>query len=260
MEYAREHGLPLWRSPILHAVPGVWHCFTSRNGGVGTREYATFNLSATVGDDPASVRANRARLARAAGVDAAHIRLQTQVHGAAVVELGGGTDPEPVVGDAFVSTVPGVPALIGVADCCPVLLAVEDGRVVAAVHAGWRGAVGGVVPAAVAALHERHGAPPSALVAAIGPTIGPCCLEVGDDVAAQFPLEDVVDTRSKPHVDLPGTVARQLVAAGVRPDRIDRADVCTRCNGDLCFSHRGGRGKTGRMVAMIVRTTQLRSA
>ncbi len=243
-------GLHLWQSPLLDSVPGVWHCFTSRIGGVSTGHHASLNLSMRVDDDEASVLTNRVRLAEVAGLPPHTIVLQTQVHEADVVELTDACYSSPVAADAFIASSPGLPAIVGVADCAPVLLAVEGGPV-AAVHAGWRGAVSGVVGAAVAALADRGGAGADRLVAAVGPCIGSCCFEVDPEVAARFPAKHVAMSGAKHRVDLGGSVVADLVAAGVPPDRIDYADVCTACN-DACFSHRASAGRTGRMVGLIV--------
>lgn len=254
MRITTDAALPLVQSPLLERVPGVWHAFTTRKGGVGEGAFATFNLSMRVGDEPEAVRINRERLAAAAGVEPSLLRLHTQVHGAGVVEVRDGLPAGPLIGDAFVTDRPGTPLLVGVADCAPVLLAAEDGSVVAAVHAGWRGAAAGVVRAAVGMLRERYGVPPSRLLAAIGPSIGPCCFEVGPEVAAHFDAKHVVThTAECPHVDLPGSLADDLRAAGLSSERIDVANLCTCCRPDLFFSHRHTAGHTGRMVGIILR-------
>lgn len=254
MRLVERSGVPLWQSAVLAGVPGVWHAFTTRLGGTSAGPFASLNLSMRVGDDPAAVRANRALVARAAGIDPLLLRLQAQVHGVTVVDLGDSLPEETLVGDAFIATAPGMPAIVGIADCAPVLLASQDGRVVAAVHAGWRGAASGVVPAAIRTLRERHDVPPEALRAAIGSAIGPCCYEVGEDVAAGFSAEMVHRRGGKLHLDLPGAVARQLEEAGIPPPHIDSTSLCTCCHEGLCFSHRGSGGQTGRMMAAIVRS------
>lgn len=254
MRLERISGIPVWTSPAFDSVPGVRHGFTTRGGGGSTGPYASMNLSRSVGDESRAVDENRAALANALRIDAALIRLQTQVHGADVLPVPADQNVIPVRADAFYTNRVGLPAIVGIADCVPILLAAYDGRAVAAVHAGWRGAVAGVVRAAIEALRREYGASPGELRAAVGPAIGRCCFEVGDEVAEQFGQSFVTRTGERPHVDLPAYVASELAAAGVADAHVDRADLCTRCRPDLCFSHRGSGGTTGRMIGIIVRT------
>jgi len=142
---------------------------------------------------------------------------------------------------------------VRVADCVPVLLASGDGRVVSAVHAGWRGVAAGVVSEAVQAM-RRLGA--SDIVAAVGPCIGVNHFEVGQEVAEAFDsagLRPCVrrDGWPKPHIDLSSAVAWQLREAGVESSRIDRTDRCTFAHADEFFSHRRDHGRTGRQAALI---------
>ena len=131
----------------------------------------------------------------------------------------------------------------------------SDGRAVAAVHAGWRGVVDGVLPAAVATLASRLNVAPAKLFAAIGPCIGVGHFEVGPEVAEAFAaagLGNHVDhSHAKPHIDLAAAITGQLCAAGVPASHIDRSDACTYRDRDEFFSHRRDQGKTGRMAAVI---------
>jgi polyphenol oxidase len=247
----KERGLPLWKSATMDAIPGVWHAFTGRRGGAGAGAFNSFNLSVSVGDDPGSVSANRGRLADVAGVNPSLVRFQTQVHGGDVVQLDDPTG-NPVRADGFVTARRGVPMMVGVADCVPILLTDVAGTAVGAVHAGWRGVVAGIAERAVASMRERYHVDPATVVAAIGPCIGPAMFEVGDEVAAQFDSGFVVREQGKPHVDLSSAARRQLEDAGVLPANIDNANICTMFHQDLCFSHRGSGGHTGRMAGIIV--------
>jgi polyphenol oxidase len=246
-------GVPLWESDLLAGVPGIRHGFTTRMGGVSRGDFESLNVSLSVGDDPESVYENRCRLASAFHVRPTEIRLHTQIHGNTVAVLPVENSENPLRADAFITKASGVPAIVGIADCVPILVAAEDGSAVAAIHAGWRGAVAGIVPETIDLLKSAYGIDSSALRAVIGPAIGKCCFEVGEEVSAQFPVECVDQTGTNPHVDLPRYVFRQLTHAGVCTERIDRSDVCTMCRQDVCFSHRGSGGRTGRMVALIIR-------
>jgi YfiH family protein len=146
---------------------------------------------------------------------------------------------------------------VRIADCCPVLLATANARAVAAIHAGWRGAVGGVIAAAVSKLRSIADVQPSNLLAAIGPCIGFDAFEVGPEVLAEF--EKVFTTEApirhdgngKGHVDLPSACKTQLLRAGLKIGNIDTTDRCTYRDADEFFSHRRDRGVTGRMSALI---------
>lgn len=181
-----------------------------------------------------------------------------QVHGCAVLEVHDGLTPEAVrtePADAVVATTPGLAVGVVTADCVPILLCAPERRAFAAVHAGWRGTVARAAAAAVEALAARAGSRPSALLAAIGPSIGPCCYEVAPELAARFEEdfgEGVVDrSRPAPRLDLWEANARALGAAGLLPERIDRLGRCTACEHGLFFSHRRDAGATGRQVAWI---------
>lgn len=268
-------GVVSYQSPLL-AEAGVVHAFSTRIGGVSAGPFESLNLGnpsdTPQQDDLESIRENYRRLQDAAGVPVQAFRAWVkQVHGRAVELI----DREPeneyaesleaeirdrfsgqTSADGIVCVVPGVLLTIRVADCVPVLLASRDGTRVAAVHAGWRGVVGGVVAKAVRALHEA-GAPPAELIAAIGPAISVDHFEVGPEVAAEFQRQDLMEAvrpapypGSKPHVDLQLAVHRQLERAGIA--RIDGNDRCTFRDAGEFFSHRREQGLTGRMAAVII--------
>ncbi len=137
--------------------------------------------------------------------------------------------------DGLVSATPRMRLAIKTADCLPILLADPRARVVAAVHAGWRGSTAGIALRAVESMVRLHGSRPDDIRAAFGPSIGVCCFEVGPEVATQFrawfPERDDLDRRTC--LDLPEANRRQLVAAGLRPDRIAPQAPCTVCGGTL---------------------------
>ncbi len=250
-------GVVYYTSPVLDRA-GVRHAFSTRVGGVSARPFDTLNLGNPAGcavpDAGENVAENFRRLAAAIGAASLRRREVRQVHGAAVVVVGDGAVDPAAEGDALVTVAAGELLAVRVADCCPVLVATSDGRAVAAVHAGWRGAVGGVVGAAVRAVCDAAGAGPGELVAAVGPCIGPAAFEVGTEVVEAFDAalgRGVVTTRTggKGHVDLAEACRRQLAAAGV--ERVDVAGLCTAENAAEFFSHRRDRGVTGRMAAVI---------
>jgi YfiH family protein len=157
-------------------------------------------------------------------------------------------------GDALLSDSPGQFVGVKTADCLPILLVDERHRTVAAIHAGWRGTVTGVCLSSLKAMAERWDTKPEDLHAAIGPGIGPCCFEVGPEVAIQFG-EPFRRTR----INLEQANRRQLVAAGLAPEHIYTLGLCTFCHGDEFFSFRRDREKAGRMVSVIgVKTLRAR--
>ena len=177
--------------------------------------------------------------------------LLRQVHGDTVVEP---PWPAPPAADAAVSTRAGELLGVETADCLPVLLVDPVRRAAAAVHAGWRGSAAQVVARAVQALVVR-GSRPRDLLAALGPAIGPCCYEVGDELRPAFGAEAahvfLPGPNGRPRLDLAAANRRQLLAAGLRPPAITHLDECTRCRPELYHSYRReGRG-SGRMISYV---------
>lgn len=155
-------------------------------------------------------------------------------------------------GDALVTDRPGV--LIGVrtADCVPILIADPEHRAVAAVHAGWRGTAEGITAKAVSRLTNEYGSKPEELHAALGPAIGPCCYEVGPDVAARFrPWLSDLGEGKRVHLDLSEVNQRQLTRVGLNPANIDTGSPCTNCGPAELHSYRRDGPKAGRMIAAI---------
>lgn len=205
--------------------PGYLVSFTTRSGGVSSGDYESLNLTTGTGDVAALVEENRRIACAALGLDAQQLAFGRQVHSTIVRRAYAGKRGEP--GDGLWSDEPGLPLLAMSADCLPIAIVRRDGRrALAVLHAGWRGLTEGVVAAGVAALG------PGAKAAIVGPAIGPCCYEVGDEVAALFDPDLTVDRK----LDLWTAAERALRAAGV--EAVERVDLCTRCHPELFFSHR----------------------
>lgn len=247
-------------TPVLLRVPtgapGVRAAFTTRRGGVSAVPFASLNLGSTSGDDPDAVRANRAQVAELMRFDAARAVTMRQVHGARVARAmardGAGAFTGSLDGafdaDACVTTDPGV-ALLAMGADCPVILAWRrDGSAACAIHAGWRGLVAGVVPAALQALGVgAHG-----VRAAIGPHVGPCCYPVDDALRAQMARLFGSDVVVGDAVDLGLCAERALCAEGLAPTDVARAGSCTCCATEDFFSYRRDGAATGRQAAIIV--------
>lgn len=176
-----------------------------------------------------------------------HTARLRQVHAAGVIGIS--TPGDHGDGDASITAVPGLWLEIRTADCVPLLLADPVQRIIAAVHAGWRGTAAAISRITVEALINEWGSQPEDLQVAIGPCIAACCFEVGDDVAAHFPGH-VDHSTPRPHVDLVNANRQQLIAAGIPAANIESLDLCTVCDPVRFHSFRRDRG-TGRMIAAI---------
>jgi YfiH family protein len=222
-----------WHAPGPYAV-----AFTTRNGGVSSGPYASLNLGLKTDDDPANVEANRSAVVEQLGLDPERLSLNLQQHGTRVLRAEAGRRGEPA--DALWTDERGLPILVLAADCVPIALVRAEGAPAAAVvHAGWRGLLDGIVANAVDALG------PGELAAAIGPAIGRCCYEVGEEVADPFRARFGAEVLAGRHLDLRAAAELALRAAGVA--RVDQVDRCTSCDPDAAFfSHRRDRGVTGR--------------
>ena len=221
-------------------APGPYEVFFStRTGGVSDGPYAWLNLGFLSGDERELVQENRRRLYAAAGAHPERVSWPRQVHGADVVRAGG----RGAEADAIWTDEPGEPIVVVTADCVPVALVRLGGRpALALAHVGWRGLLAGVVPAAVAALGSRH------VAAAVGPGIGPCCYDVGEEVSAPVRTAFGPGFSTDGHLDLPAAVEQALRNAGCA--RVDRLDECTSCHPERYFSHRRDEGLTGRQGAI----------
>lgn len=241
---------------------GARHGFTQRYGGTSRGAFSSLNFTSRQGDAPARVRENWRRLEDAAVLSPQSWALVSQVHGAAVVSGEKGraachdrSDCPPA--DALVTSSKEVTLGVLTADCLAVILAAPDGRTVAAAHAGWRGTLAGVV---VETLRAMKGASPAGVRAGLGPCIGACCCEVGDDIYEAFRkkwgmsyTQRVFRRRGGWRLDLQAANLVQLLEAGVREEDIAAVPLCTSCRKDLFFSHRRDGERTGRMLAYAAR-------
>ena len=212
--------------------------FTTRVGGVSEGPYASLNLGRKSGDIPERADENRRIACEAIGADVERLALNHQVHSTRVLQAAATMRNEHA--DGLWTDEPGLPILALSADCLPIAVARADTRrpAVAVLHVGWRGLLAGIVAESTEAV--GHGA----LAAAIGPGIGPCCYEVGEEVAAPFRERFGHDVARESRLDLWTCAERALRAAGV--GRVDRFDRCTACEPETFFSHRRDAGSTGR--------------
>jgi polyphenol oxidase len=244
------------RSPVIPDSLFV-HGFPERTGGVSTGARASLNLGRRWGDDINSVAENRRRLAAHAGYDPDALVATRHVHGTDVWRVGEPL-PEDAEFDGLVSDRAGPVLGAFAADCIPLLFADPSSGVVGAAHAGWRGTVAGVAINVVERMVET-GARAADICVALGPSIGPCCFEVGDEVVAEFTealpsvAGLVVEGPRKAHIDLRVATRVLLERAGVRPEHIDDAPPCTRCEPDRFFSYRRDGASGGVHMGFIAR-------
>jgi polyphenol oxidase len=241
MEWREQDGVR-WLEAEL---PGARAAFSTRIGGVSGSPYEALNVAILTGDEPEHVRENRQRLAAALDRRAEGVVMGRQVHGTSLSRHDGPQQPRvyadvvrsPDEVDAHATSSPQLTPLVMVADCLPVALVGPGG--VAMVHCGWRGLAGGILAEAVGAVEAE--------AAAIGPGIGPCCYEVGEEVLSEFSdLEGVARGRM---LDLTAVATTLLEQAGV--GSIESSGLCTSSNPELFYSHRRDGERTGRQAGLV---------
>ena len=279
----RSKGIELLQAELLKKIPWLVHGFSTRIGGrsrLGGKP--ALNLGFTDWDSRPAVTANRRLLLEALGAPRMPLAVLRQVH-SDVVHVISALPGEPPAGDAVATRQPGLLIAVQTADCVPILLADTARRVVAAVHAGWRGTLARVATKTLGRMRLEFGTRPEDVVAALGPSIGRCCYEVGPEVAKVFlsqfagaaewfdgpfarlaeddepnplPWLNMMPPGHQPEpervkLDLRAANRWQLVDAGVSPRRIAVSALCTACRTDLLFSYRREGAGTGRMMAVI---------
>lgn len=239
----------------------VKHCFTTRCGGVSENEYKSLNLRMNSGDSRENILRNYKIICDEIDVNFENLVFSNQVHCDTIYRVGtedmgnGITKPQRFDGaDAFITNERNVPIVIFAADCVPVFFLDTKKRAIALAHSGWKGTVSRISQKCVQKMAEEFAADPRDIVAAIGPSIGACHFEVGDEVAEVFRDEfgeSVLEKHEKYHVNMQKAIRMQLVESGVSEENIVTADICTYCNSELLFSHRKTKGKRGVMAAIM---------
>lgn len=253
--------------PLLENTGMVRHLFSTRMGGVSRGIYSSMNLSFSRGDNKENVDENFRRIAQVLDSTPEHIVCSRQTHTTNVrkvteEDLGKGvvreTDYDDV--DGLITNVPGIILATFYADCVPLYFVDVKNKAIGLSHSGWRGTVNRMGQATLQAMKRAYGTEPSDVMAAIGPSICQDCYEVGEEVAdafrKSFPNEWEYLIRKgkeegKYQLDLQETNRRILLAAGVLPENIAVTDICTCCNSELLFSHRGSNGKRGNLGAFL---------
>jgi YfiH family protein len=232
------------RPQIFAHIPQLVAGISTRHGGVSSLAYQSLNLGVHTDDDPEAIESNLSLFCSDLGISPESLARSYQVHGAEIWQT---SVPGYQSGyDAIVAEKPGIIAGVGIADCCPILLADPVRQVAAAIHAGWKGTVAQIVSKTASALIAA-GSNPADILSYIGPCISLENFEVGDEVAEQFVHKEKRGDRW--HVDLKATNAAQLRDVGI--NQIEISAYCTVVDNDLFFSHRKEKGVTGRMLAVI---------
>jgi YfiH family protein len=254
-----KNNIPFFQFESLPANGRVQHAIFTRQGGVSPAPFESLNLSVSVPDEKARVYENRRRAYGLYGRDTPTVVHAHLVHGisvAAVTSQNNGTWLPHV--DGIITNEPGCALTMNYADCTPIFLYDPVHQAIGLGHAGWQGAVKDLPGAMVQAMQTEFGSDPAQLIAGIGPTIGPCCYEVGEPVISAVhnaftnPHSLLIPQSSSlnPHFDLPEANRRNLEKAGVR--QIEQSGFCTACRTDLFFSHRAEKGKTGRFGTIFI--------
>ncbi len=274
-----SRGLKLLQVPTFSKLPWLIHAFSTRPGGVSPLDdEKVLNLGFTDWDTRENVIENRRRFQSALGAEALPLISLKQFH-SDVVHVFDTTHADPCRGDASITNRSGLLLAIQTADCVPILLVDPQKRAIAAIHAGWRGTLARIAAKTIGKMQMHFGTKPSDLLAAIGPSVGPCCYEVGTEVATQFlsQFSDAPDyfdefrTGDEPNpiqwlnmmppghqpppkgvlLDLRKANRSQLLTASLRSQNIHTIDLCTACRPDLLFSYRKEGPTSGRLMTVI---------
>lgn len=244
----------------------VRHAFTTRRGGVSQRGFSSLNLGFHVGDEEANVQENHQRICAALGVQTGQVVAGHQVHGTEVQVVdashqGGAYNPSLALPDTdgLVTSQAGVMLASYHADCTPVMLLDPVSRAIGLVHAGWKGTVGKIAAQGIAHMKAAFGSNPRDCLAVVGPSIGPCCYQVGPLVLAQvqeqyedWPVLVTEDGLEKWRLNLWKANRMALEEAGLLPEHIVESGLCTACHLDLFFSYRAQSGVCGRMASLFM--------
>jgi len=252
--HRNQKDLNFFQFEHLSACSGVWHGIFTRHRGHSQDSFRSLNVSFGVGDDKKAVIRNRHVIARCIGTK--NLVFTRQVHGTQIVPIDAAcisasdwsSDSQPT-GDAMITNLQDTYLVLQVADCQPVLLVDPIRRVVANVHAGWRGSIANILGVTVNLMKTRYGCSTDDIFAGIGPSLGPCCAEF-IHYKKEIPFRYWKYKNSADHFDFWAMSRDQLCESGLLPDHISSSNLCTRCRTDLFYSYRG-EGITGRFAAVV---------
>lgn len=250
--------LTQFRVPQWEKYEGLLHGFMGRRGGKSVGLYAGLNVSYRVGDDPKVVSQNVCDMKLAVGIHDGRVVTMKQAHGDNIVEVKDKNLKEAGEADGMITGEPDVYLGVLTADCVPILFLAPKQRLVAAVHAGWRGTLSGIAAKTVRLFENQHGVAPVDVEVALGPSIGPCCYEVKEDVAGplmkkwgKLTTPSILVKEGKTFINLSRLNRDILRAAGVPGNQLFQIGPCTSCAPEDFFSYRRERSETGRQISFI---------
>lgn len=261
-----KQGVTVLTFPHFEKTNLIKHCFSSKRGGVSEGIYASLNLGFTRGDKEENVRENYRRICQAVDINEKDLVFSHQVHKTGIrtvtkADLGKGyirtSDIKET--DGLITKETGVPLITFYADCVPLFFLDPVKKAIGTSHAGWRGTVGKIGKKTIDKMTLEYGSNPADILVGIGPSIGLCCFEVGEEVAREFQNaypdchEDIIKAgqKDKYMIDLWTANKKSLLEAGVLEKNIIVTDLCTKCHKDFFYSHRGHNGKRGSLAALI---------
>ncbi|MDD3838962.1 MAG: peptidoglycan editing factor PgeF [Clostridia bacterium] len=257
-------GLVYYTIPLFEETGLVKHCFTSRLGGISDGECSSLNLGFNKKDTRQNVLENFERICEAMDICTQDLVLSDQIHDDHIKyvtekDRGKGIfNPKDYSGvDALITDKKGIALVTFYADCVPLFILDQKQKAIGLAHAGWKGTLKRIGQKTLGKMMELFQTRPKDCLVGIGPSIGKCCFEVDNHIASLFKGEfgdlDVIDRKSsqKCNIDLWTINANQFVEKGVLPSNIIGAKICTKCNKDIFFSHRGDKGKTGSLAAFM---------
>lgn len=249
LQVQRVSRVTFLRSAALERIPRIVHGFSTRRA-----EKSDFTLGPLSSNLP-QIADNRIRFLSAVGMSGWPLICLRQTHSNVVHRIENSLSiGNPLEGDAMVTDRAGLALGIVTADCLPILICESGARAVSVVHAGWRGTLAKIVERAVGMLIREFKVDPRNLTVSIGPHIGVCCYEVGEEVVEMYGQPSLFERRPewrKPHLDLAEANRRQLVASGIPSEQVEISSLCTSCRGAFFFSYRRDGQKAGRMLSVI---------
>lgn len=256
-----SNGLLYYKIEEFEKTGLIKHCFTTRKTGVSKNEYESLNLRINCDDDEENIKTNFKIICDEIGVNYEDLVFSNQVHEDKVVcvtreDLGNGIKYENKFksADALVCNQSGVPLITFFADCVPLYFLDVKNKVIALAHSGWKGTVKNIASKTIEKMKTSYKSLPEDILCAIGPSIGECHFEVGEEVFNEFSSLSfgVVSKRdSKMFVNLQKTIENQMLDSGILKNNITVSNVCTYCRSDLLFSHRKTNGKRGSLAAIM---------
>jgi polyphenol oxidase len=259
----RANSIEYLQAPIFSTCDFLIHAFGTRRGGVSREDYESLNMSFSEGDEEYRVLQNWDRMATAFTIPLEFFLVVNQVHGDDIFVINPQGDyfssRAELNYDAVVTCRPNLAVCIKTADCVPVFFADRIKKVIAVVHAGWRGSALGISAKVIRLMQSQYGSLPQDILTAIGPSIGRCCYEIDAATADAFRQQKNNESflfagrvKNKWMLDLPEANRRQILDCGIPQKNIESSGYCTTCRQDIFFSHRGAGGITGMQINFML--------